>query len=108
MTRLSHSSVSLYMRCSYCYYLKYIENIRPVKIKSAFLFGKAIDDAFNILLLEKDVIKAENHFKRHWSALKNTPIEYRKNESDIELVKHFVGEEVDEGTLPWQTLYYKG
>lgn len=106
-TKLSHSSVSLYQQCSYCYYLKYIENIRPVKTKSALLFGAALDNAFNILLLEKDLDKAIKTFIDMWTAVGDN-IEYRKNEVDIELLEYY-GAGVDKDcNQAWKTLYHKG
>lgn len=108
--KLSHSSVSLYQQCSYCYYLKYIENIRPVKTKSALLFGAALDNAFNILLLEKDLDKAISIFKDEWKKVEDIPVEYRKNEVDIELLNHYCNSPVDpkDPSLAWKTLYHKG
>lgn len=107
MNKLSHSSVSTYLTCSYCYYLRYIENIRPVKVKSALLFGKALDDAFNVLLLEKDLDKAKTHFYKSWSTLHSTPMIFRKNEADLELIEHF-GSNICYKKEEWQTLLFKG
>lgn len=106
MNKLSHSSVSLYTQCSYCYYLKYIQGIRAKKQNSALFFGKALDDAFNILLLEKDLHKAKYQFEESWRKLKDTPMKFRKAEIDLELVENF--NPAIKTDLEWWTLYYKG
>ena len=105
--KLSHSSVSLYSQCSYCYYLKYIEGIRPKKQNSALFFGKAIDDAFNILLINKDLEKAKVHFMNAWENLRGVRMKFRKTEIDIELIDHFDTSDTRDN-LEWLTLYYKG
>lgn len=111
--KLSHSAVSLYQQCSFCYYLKYIEGIRPVSIKSALLFGKTLDDSFNILLQchkdgfkERGLSQAKGHFIDAWTALKDTKIQYRKAEADPELVHYWNATIQDK--MEWNTLYYKG
>lgn len=105
--KLSHSSVALYTQCSYCYYLKYIQGIRPKTQNSALFFGKALDDAFNTLLLEKDLEKAKVKFMNAWENLRGTPMKFRKAEIDMELIEHF--DKTDSrDNLEWLTLYYKG
>lgn len=105
--KLSHSSVALYSQCPYCYYLKYIEGIRPKKLNSALFFGKAIDDAFNILLLEKDLEKAKSQFEKAWENLRGTPMKFRKAEIDLELINHYDTTDTRDN-LEWLTLFYKG
>lgn len=106
--KLSHSSVALYAQCSYCYYLKYIQKIRPVKLKSALHFGKCIDDAFNLLLLTRDLHRAKSSFIATWGDLKNTPMDFRKNEGDREICEYFFDKKVSDKDLAWTTLYHKG
>lgn len=105
--KLSHSSVALYSQCSYCYYLKYIEGIRPKTKNSALYFGKALDDAFNILLLEKDLERARINFMDSWENLRGIPMKFRKAEIDIELIDHFDTTD-SRDNLEWLTLYHKG
>lgn len=105
--KLSHSSVALYQSCSYCYYLKYIERIRPVKQKSALLFGAALDNSFNTLLLEKDLKKARMQFIDTWTKLVHVDMEYRKKEVDEELINHYEYPGISKNP-PWETLYRKG
>jgi RecB family exonuclease len=105
---LSHSAVSLYQQCSYCYYLKYIEHIRPKVQNSALFFGKALDDSFNILLLERSLGKALEHFVTAWTKLQDTPMKFRKNEVDIDLINHFPSMNEIITNPEWETLFQKG
>lgn len=49
--KLSHSAKSKYLQCGHSYKLHYIDKLRPVSISSALIFGSAIDEAINCLLL---------------------------------------------------------
>jgi len=51
--RLSHSAMDKYNKCAASYKYHYIEGIRGTRIPSPFLFGGAIDEALNVLLLTK-------------------------------------------------------
>lgn len=53
MTRLSHSALNKYKGCPAQYKLHYIDRIRSNKIGSALLFGAALDEALNRLLMTK-------------------------------------------------------
>jgi hypothetical protein len=53
MTQLSHSAVSRYLQCARSYKYHYIDKLRTKVQSGALLFGSAIDEAFNSILLEK-------------------------------------------------------
>ena len=107
MTKLSHTSVSMYNFCSKCYEIHYLQGIRPKKTKSSLVFGSAIDKAFNILLETKDLDKSLNEFNSIWQSNKNNMnLEYSKSDLDKELVEYFKSSEKND--LEWHSLLFKG
>lgn len=62
--KLSFSRVQLFQSCGKKYALHYIEELRPIKTASALVFGKAIDIALNSLLIDKDLQKSKEIFKK--------------------------------------------
>ena len=52
--KLSHSSINRFLMCGESYRLHYIERLRPTTTTSALVFGTAIDNALNNLLLDQD------------------------------------------------------
>lgn len=60
--RISHSAVRLYSECGRRYQLHYQQKLRSPVISGALLFGSAIDQALNDLLVNKDVNKAIRTF----------------------------------------------
>lgn len=64
MIQLSHTAKELYLRCPLAYYMHYILNLREEKVGSALPFGSAVDDALNVLLMEKDLEKAKTAFEK--------------------------------------------
>lgn len=51
--QLSHSRAGKYHQCPKRYYYHYVEKYREKAVKSSFLFGSAVDEALNALLLRK-------------------------------------------------------
>jgi len=51
--KLSHSSCQKYLQCGYKWKLHYKDRLRSTKIGSALIFGNAVDNALNRLLLDK-------------------------------------------------------
>lgn len=51
--KLSNTAIDTYATCPYKYKLHYIEKIRPTTTGSALVFGRAVDEALNALLLTK-------------------------------------------------------
>src|SRR6266850_7957965 len=85
--KLSNTSVDKYMECSLCYKLHYIDGIRPVRTKSALLFGSTLDKALNNLLLTKDLIKSKAMFYENWHKVNVDNVDFSKSDLDEELVK---------------------
>lgn len=50
--KLSHSSVSRYSKCPKSYELYYKQKLRPNSMSAALLFGSALDETFNSILLK--------------------------------------------------------
>lgn len=98
------------------YFLHYIRKLRPVKTKSAFLFGKAIDEAFNALLTTRDVNHAQEIFLLNMRTTKinskdvfveySNLVDYTKKDYDEELVQYHGGTQSE--NLPWYSLCIKG
>lgn len=63
--KLSYSQLNRYLKCGYSHYLHYKERIRPTTTSAALLWGSAIDNALNSLLLKdgKDPFKV---FEQEW------------------------------------------
>lgn len=86
-TKLSFSSVQKYNECSLCYYLHYFKGVRPAKIKSAFVFGSALDMSFNELLKNRNLHSALDIFNNQWNKIKDKQIEYSKTDPDWEMLQ---------------------
>lgn len=106
------------MECSFCYYLHYIERIRPVKGKSSLLFGGAIDAALNDLLINRDLDRALKIFYERWDEFEingvkhKAPaidfVKYAKSDVDEELLEYY-GHRPDQLVSPaWVCLRHKG
>jgi hypothetical protein len=95
--KLSYSKISSYSLCGQRYYLHYIKKYREKWQRSSLLFGSAIDDALNNLLLTNDLEKSLQVFEKKWSfsfvnkkyvPLKNNPdIVYAEKDLDLDLIK---------------------
>lgn len=114
--KLSHSSVQMFQECSVKYKLHYIDKIRTDNSKSAFLFGNALDMAFNSLLKGDSLSKALNIYEyrmkntiinnKRVRVLDSKLITYTKNDFNKELVSHFNGKQ--HINQPWYSLFLKG
>lgn len=109
--KLSNSAVDRYLECSLCYKLHTIDRIRPVRQKSALLFGATLDNALNHLLLTKDLDKSRSIFLNDWMKIHQNNTDFSKSDLDEELIKFF--EETNskfqnEGNESWRSLLYKG
>lgn len=64
---MSHSKISKFQLCPKAYEFWYIQKIRPTKMRSALLFGSALDKAIGILLNPKEDSKTpEQIFSYFW------------------------------------------
>lgn len=94
--RLSYSASKTYSECGHKYFLRYKQGLRSKNMHAALLFGSAIDNALNELLLTKDLHKAKSVFAKMWAfqevngkltELYNNPlIVYAETDSDKELL----------------------
>jgi hypothetical protein len=57
--KLSHSAIEKYRTCPQMYKLHYIDKIRSNFLGSALLFGNAMDEALNVVLLQKKIDRSE-------------------------------------------------
>lgn len=106
-TKLSNTSVTTYLDCAKKYDLHYNERLRPVKNKSALLFGSAIDEALNELLITKDINTALEAFTHRWTHSKiNGILEDLRNSNNIEFTKK--DHDSILGDTAWESLHNKG
>lgn len=106
--KLSNSAVDKYIECSLCYKLHYIDRIRPVRGKSALLFGAALDVGLNELLLTKDLEKAQTAFFDKWFEVDHYTTDFSKSDLDQELIMHYKDEIKIPTNGSWYSLYIKG
>lgn len=115
--RLSHSAKELYSQCPMKYKLHYIEGKRSIRTSSALVFGSALDEALNELLLSKNISAAEYVFTEKWNECKDTyVIDFFKSDADTELLTLQQAELIDQEQdaekkwhkLCWYSLFQKG
>ena len=115
MNKISHSSINRYLTCPKSYKLHYIEKIRPKALKSALIFGGALDKGLNVLLSHKPLQEAKEAFKKAWETTyynnelinlqKDQRVIYSKSDIDEDLLKHFNSSHENKG---WYSLLLKG
>jgi len=89
MNKLSHTSISRYLECPRKYRHYYIEKIRPIKTKSALVFGSCLDKGLNVLHEGKSLEEAKKLFGLEWLRYKDDPnMVYSKSDLDKELLKY--------------------
>lgn len=116
-TKLSHSSVTMYNDCSKKYDLYYNQRIRSKKVRSALLFGKALDAGLNALLEGKNLGEAEGIFLKNWNhteingekinVYQSELVSYSKSDTDEELLEWAGMPETLENKA-WSSLLLKG
>ena len=109
--KLSNSAVDKYLECSLCYKLHYIDRIRPVRGKSALLFGATLDSALNHLLLTRNLDEARTIFLTNWMKIDQKNTDFSKSDLDEELIEFCEKENSkfkNEGIPSWRSLLYKG
>ena len=120
MLILSHTANQLYIRCPASYHIRYNLKLNEKVVGSALPFGTAIDAALNVLLLEKDLVKAKQVFTTKWLypeinkqtvlATKTDLIRYSKTDLDKSMLGDEELQEVIENnlSLEWHCLAKKG
>lgn len=114
MINLSHTAKEKYLDSPRAYYLHYLMNLREEQCGSALFFGNAMDNALNVLLLERDLEKAKVEFDKQMRTftynnetldiLKTNKIKYSKADYDETLVPVDTPEEIKS----WTSLHAKG
>lgn len=86
INKLSYTAINRYLNCPAAYKRYYLDNMREKVVGSALLFGSAIDNALNTLLLNKqnnvksDISKAKKEFLKliHKQSINNVETELSK------------------------------
>lgn len=97
--KLSYSSIEKYRACSESYRLHYVEKIRQKVNHSALVFGSALDEALNVLLLKKKKVLSEEEqilvnkdpFEVFYEKMDVKNIEFSKSDTDEDLL---IGEDI--------------
>ena len=106
MNKLSHTSIAKYLECNRKYRNHYIEKIRPIKTKSALVFGSCLDAGLNALHQGKTMEEARALFCREWSKYEtDQDLVYSKADHDKELLAFYNHKDMNEN---WFSMLYKG
>jgi len=107
MNKLSHTSIAKFLECGRKYRNHYIEKIRPIKTKSALVFGSCLDQGLNALHQGKTLDESKKLFLEAWSKYeKDTSMSYSKSDLDKELLKYYDINYPDNES--WWSMLYKG
>lgn len=79
-------------------------NLRQESEKSPLIFGSAVDEAWNELLLGKGVEAALTEFDRMWAPYREKEVNYSKSDLD----KRLIPDDTPEKEQAWQSLRRKG
>jgi hypothetical protein len=82
--RVSHTQREAYELCPYKYKLRYIDRYKSTIESSALVFGNALDNALNDMLLGKD--SYHETFDSEWGKCADLTIEYYKSDLDVSLL----------------------
>lgn len=82
--KLSFTSTSMYSECPKKFFLHYRENLRPIQERSPLYFGRCLDNAFNVLLLRRNLEDALDNFDLEW-AKAPANLSYSKSDLDLDL-----------------------
>lgn len=113
--KLSHTAKDKYLRCPLSYHMHYNLGFREETVGSPLVFGSAIDEGLNTLLLTRDLDKALKEFDKAWTKqsingkdvdLRYTNlVKYSKADNDTSLLP----ENVDGKIIPqWLIMREKG
>lgn len=115
--KLSISGRDKFLSCSMMYRYHYIDKLRPIRQSSALVFGSALDEALNDLLIKKDLEAAKAVFWMNWSQWQfNEIIDFYASDTDVSILSKELCEELDniedprtkEHRAAWSSLYQKG
>lgn len=106
MNKLSHTSITKFLECGRKYRNHYIERIRPIKTKSALVFGSCLDQGLNILHQGKTIAEAKEVFLKALTQETNNPdLVYSKSDLDKELLAFYNCKNLEDSAT---SLMYKG
>lgn len=114
---LSNSALDKYKTCPLLYKFHYLDKIRSKTQSSALLFGGAVDDALNCLLLNRDKFKAHRTFYRKMKPWRSTyNVDFFKKDLDPNSILEQDWVSIDScendqqrtHTLAWFSLFRKG
>lgn len=104
--KISFSSCNKYYECGFKFFLHYYRKLRPVQERSSLIFGSAIDEGLNKLLLTKNLNDAENIFLEYWNHYKlEKNLKYSKADLETHLLSEVTGEVQADS---WASLKQKG
>lgn len=106
---LSYSAGQKYKQCPKAYYFHYIRKLRPTGLRSPLVWGGAMDEGLNALLLGEDYEKA---YTKAWNAFKKSDVKYSQvdcgNDSELKaMLKEEPGSKQTKSAI-WQALNEKG
>jgi hypothetical protein len=100
--RLSYSAINTFNSCGQKYKFHYVDRLRSKTTSSPLVFGSAIDEALNELLVSRDLAKSLAVFEKKWNFqyvngkytdLANTDlVTYSDSDMDTDLVEPIVAE----------------
>lgn len=103
---ISYSSWNNYLTCGMKYKIEKILGYEPLLTSSALIFGGAIDDALNELLINNDIDKAKSLFKDKIKCLyKSADYYFFKGDFDYDILTE---KQIDLGLNYLKELNYKG
>lgn len=106
---LSFSAGQKYKQCPKAYYFHYIRKLRPTGLRSPLVWGGAIDEGLNALLLGKDYKK---EYTKAWEAFKKSNIKYSQadcgNNADLRAKLKENPDAKDTQREIWEELNNKG
>ena len=105
---ISHSAWGKYLTCGKLYDLHYNMRLRPQGTSSALVFGSAIDEGLNVLLLEKDIGLAIDAFRKQFEWQDMTEVTWDDRDKDSSLVEYVAANFISEGHYAWACMRVKG
>lgn len=106
--KISHSAWNKYLTCPKMYDLHYNKRLRPQGTSSALVFGSAVDEALNVLLLKKDLGLAIEAFRDNFEWQKMTEVSFDDRDKDVSLVEYQPAKFISDNHYAWACMRVKG
>lgn len=104
--KISHSAWDKYMTCPKLYDLHYNKRLRPGGTSSALMFGVAMDEALNHLLLTRNLEESVEVFRENFKFQDMAGVTWDERDIDRSIVKWEAGETRD--GFAWKCMRVKG